>query len=103
MARDAKLIKDKLEIMTPCQILAGMYLYTGNRTISIPQFLHQSENWLENDELLAEAEVARNLSHYEPESYYVYLDLKEEREPWAINHAVVARNSLREWIDRVLI
>ena len=102
IGRDSHLIKEFLVRATPVQILFGMYQYQKSKTISIPQFLKQCDRWLEDDEQWAEIELARNLTSTTPPEYFVYMDLIEEETAYAFQLSFAARQSLRQWADRIL-
>jgi hypothetical protein len=101
--RDAHLLKTSLLQYTPCQILVGMFQYKQNSTISIPQFLRQSEEWLLEDEKWAEIELAHYLTKRAPPEYYTYLDLIDEESTYAFTHILAARKSLADWSDKILM
>lgn len=102
VGRDAHLLKDFLLRANSVQILLGMYRMRGQSTITIPQFLRQNEAWLEEDEYLAEIELARYISKITPPEYYTYRDLMDEESTFAFKNSFEARQSLKEWSDRIL-
>lgn len=102
MARDAALIKRKLELMSPVQIMLGMLQYKGARTITIPQFLSQEEDWYLDEEELAEIELARALTGVTTEDYYVFRDLENTFNPKEIITAQEAFKRLKVWAERVI-
>ena len=102
ISRDAALIKRKLELMSPVQIMLGMLQYKGARTITIPQFLSQEESWYLDDEELAEIELARALTGVTTEDYYVFRDLEISFNPKEIIKAQEAFKNLKVWAERVI-
>lgn len=102
MGRDAHLIKDFLLRGNSVQILLGMYRRASLRTLTIPMFLRQHEEWFEYDESLAEIELARHISHTTPPEYYTYIDLVGEETSFAFQKSLEARITLREWANKVL-
>ena len=102
IGRDSALIKKQLtEGVTPAQILFGMYQYEGERTITIPQFLVQQEDWLvEADE--AEIELACCISHTTPPEYFLYKELKNEQESHLYQQARDAHRKVQIWAHKVL-
>ena len=102
MGRDAALIKKALtEGITPAQILYGMYQYETERTITIPQFLAQQEDWLvEADD--AEIELACCISHTTPPEYYIWQDYKNEQNSYAYQQAREAHRKIQLWAARIL-
>lgn len=101
IGRDSHLMKDFLLKATSVQILLGMYRQES-KTITIPQFLRQSEDWLEEDDLWAEIELARYITHITPPEYYTYWDWCEEETAYAFNKSLEARLKLREWSEKIL-
>lgn len=103
IGRDAHMIKLRLEYMSPIQILYGMYQYIGQRTISIPQFLSQEEDWFVPDEMEAQIELAVAISHTKPPAYWIWHDLKEEPPSYTVfNQSKQAFSELRDWSERVI-
>lgn len=102
MGRDSHLIKVKLEYMTPAQILLGMYQYKGQRTVTIPQFLAEEEDWYIQDETEASIELAVCVSHTYPPAYWTWHDCRYEQNYYAFQAASQALRELREWSDRIL-
>lgn len=100
--RDGSLLKNYLVHTSPIQVLLGMYQYRSQRTISIPQFLHESSEWLEPDIAVAKIELARCVSNKTPLSYYVWMDNKEEELATAQEFAKNAWETLVAWSDGVL-
>lgn len=102
IGRDSSMLKKQLtEGVTPAQILFGMYQYEGERTITIPQFLAQQEDWLvEADE--AEIELACCISHTTPPEYYIWQDLRNEQTSYAYQQAKDAHRKVLIWANRVL-
>lgn len=102
MARDAALIKRSLsQGITPAQILYGMYQYETERTITIPQFLTQQEDWLvDKDE--AEIELACCISHTTPPEYYIWQDYKQEQTSYAYQQAKEAHRKIQQWAYKIL-
>ena len=103
MGRDAHLIKMKLEYLTPVQVLLGIYCYVGEETVSIPQFLQQEEDWIEEDTEAAEIELAAAITKSTPPAYRIWRDLRYE-EPTTSNLRAYreAMSELREWVERIL-
>lgn len=101
MGRDAAFLKDLLEKASPVQILYGMYQFQKT-SITVPQFVKKIFTWYEDDELQADIELARYISHHTPPEYYTYMDLLEEETAFANQHVIEARKVLREWSERVL-
>ena len=103
IGRDSSLIKRKLDELSPVQILSGMVRYIGEQTVSIPMFLREEDDWVNWNELECQAELARFISHHTPESYYVYMDLKNESLiPIMQEHFKKAIEDLQEWSERIL-
>lgn len=103
MGRDAHMIKLRLEYLSSVQLLAGMYQYVGKKTITIPQFLSQEEEWLVEDEMEAQIELAVYISHTKPPAYWIWQDLKNEPGDYRIyNQAKEAFDELRDWSERIL-
>lgn len=101
MGRDAALIKKALTELSPAQILYGMYQYETERTISIPQFLAQQEDWvIDRDE--AEIELAICISHTTPPEYFIWMDTRNEQTSYAYQQARDAYRKLQIWSARVL-
>lgn len=102
MGRDSALIKKALtEGLTPAQILYGMYQYEGERTITIPQFLAQQEDWLvEADE--AEIELACCMSKTTPPEYYIWQDYKNSDNSYGYQQARDAKRKVQIWAQKVL-
>lgn len=100
--RDLKLLKDALGLYTSPQILLGFYRNKDAATISIPQFLKQDENWLEEDETLAEIELCRILTSSTPPEYWEFRDNEEYENAIELRVATEALNKLREWSNKVL-
>src|SRR6185436_11954014 len=101
IGRDAALIKRALVELTPAQILYGMYQYETERTISIPQFLAQQEDWVIDAEE-AEIELAICISHTTPPEYFLWQDYRQEQTSYAYQQARDARRKLQVWSARVL-
>lgn len=102
--RDAKLLKNTLEEMNSVQVLLGMYkMKSKSYNISIPQFLKQSNEWLELDEKVAEIELARFVSGHTPDSWFVYEELKTEYGSWAFQKSLEAKQELVQWAERMLL
>lgn len=103
MGRDAALLKKHLtDGITPAQILYGMYQYEGERTVSIPQFLNQLEDWLLEPPQEAEIELAICISHTTPPEYFIWQDLKNEESSYAYQQARDAHKKLQLWAGRIL-
>jgi hypothetical protein len=102
MGRDSHLIKEFLQGCNSVQLLLGIYRYEANPTITIPQFLRHSDEWLEVDEAWAEVELATYLTKTIPPQYLIYQELKDEETVNAFGHAFAARQFLKEWADRIL-
>lgn len=102
MGRDSALIKRELEISSPVQILYGMYQYVGVKTISIPMFLRQRNDWIEDDEEMAGIELARLVTKATPPCYYAFMDLKDEESALLRGAALTNLRDLIEWKDNVL-
>lgn len=102
VGRDGKFFKDALVYMTPVQILEGMYKYKGQNTITVHQFLVQKDDWLEDDTIWAEIELACSVSGNVPPSYYTYKDLEYEETPDAYHWRRESRKQLINWADEVL-
>lgn len=101
MGRDAALIKKALTELTPAQILFGMYQYETERTITIPQFLAQQDDWaIDKDD--AEIELACCISHTTPPEYYLWQDLRHEQTSYAYQQARDAHRKVQIWANRVL-
>lgn len=100
--RDGQLLKDYLLRVSPIQVLLGMYQYRGVRTISIPQFLRQDDEWLETDLTLAKIELARCVANKTPPSYYTWMDWKDEDGALASSYTSTALHQLITWADGVL-
>jgi len=102
MGRDSHLIKQFLQGVSPAQILLGMYQYQGNRTISIPQFLKQSNEWLEIDEEEVDIDLAICVTNHVPPEYYQYHDLEGEENARAYQICREAKIRLQEWAGLIL-
>lgn len=103
MGRDAHMIKQRLQYMTPVQVLLGMYQYIGQTTVTIPQFLEQEEEWWVMDEMEAQIELAVCISHTKPPAYWIWQDLKNEPQYYGIyKQAKEAFEELRAWSERIL-
>lgn len=102
IGRDAKLLKDFLGRATSAQILCGMYQYKGSQNISIPIFLHHSEDWILEDEVEAEIELAIEIAHSVPPAYYIWKDFCKEEDSFYYRHAVAAQLELKKWADGIL-
>lgn len=101
IGRDSSLIKRALVELSPAQILYGMYQYETERTISIPQFLTQQEDWvIDRDE--AEIELAICISHTTPPEYFIWMDTRNEQTSYAYQQARDAHRKLQIWSQRVL-
>lgn len=102
IGRDAAMLKKLLtEGVTPAQILYGMYQYEGERTITIPQFLAQQEDWLV-DAGDAEIELACCMSKTTPPEYFIWQDLKNEQTSYAYQQAREAHRKVQQWAIRIL-
>ena len=103
MGRDAALIKKALtESYTPAQILYGMYQYQGERTITIPQFLAQQEDWLIEPAADAEIELACCISHTTPPEYFLWKELRTEESSYLYQQARDAHKKVQTWAMKVL-
>lgn len=102
IGRDSSLIKQALQYLTPVQILLGIYQQQGNRTISIPQFLRNKEEWVEDDEGTAEIELAILITSKVPSFYYIWQDTRFDETPQLFAQGLEARLQLREWASRIL-
>lgn len=102
MGRDSHMIKEKLEFITPVQMLLGFYFYKANKTVTIPQFLKNYETWLYMDESWAEIELACHITDTYPPAYYICLDLVDEETSEAYLAYTEARLLLKEWAERIL-
>lgn len=100
--RDLKMLKDALGLYTAPQILLGFYRNRNAPTISVPQFLKQYENWLEEDESLAEIELARYVSGFTPPEYWEYRDYEYAETATELAVHIASRLKLRQWADGVL-
>lgn len=100
--RDAKMLKDALALYSSVQILLGFYQYKGVGTISIPQFLRQYDDWLEEDTVLAEIELCRYITNYTPPEYWDYMDSLGWESAEEHQRAIEAKGKLRKWVDEVL-
>lgn len=100
--RDGALLKNFLLHTSPIQVLLGMYQYRSQRTISIYQFLTQTENWLESDIAIAKIELARCVANKTPASYYTWMDHKDEESALGQSYAAQAYNQIMAWADGVL-
>lgn len=100
--RDGALLKNFLVHTSPVQVLLGMYRFRGQRTVSIHQFLNESEEWLEADLTLAKIELARCVANKTPTAYYVWMDNKDEESAHAQQFTEAAWNDLVAWSDRIL-
>lgn len=100
--RDGALLKRFLEHTSPIQVLLGMYQYRGQRTISIPQFLAASDEWLEHDITIARIELARCISNTTPPEWYIWMDNKDEENAIADSFTKDAWTKLVAWSDGVL-
>ena len=103
VGRDSHLIKEFLRGATPVQMLLGMYRVRGQDTITIPQFLRESDTWMELDENWAEVLLAIEIIGIPPIDYYLYIENREEERPEYIAQSLEARLRLREWAERVLV
>src|SRR3990172_11294622 len=102
IGRDSHLIKQFLQGVSPAQILLGMYQYQGNRTISIPQFLKQSNEWLELDEEEVDIDLAICVTNHVPQEYYDYHDYKEEENARSYQISREAKTKLKEWAGLII-
>lgn len=100
--RDGALLKNFLLHTSPIQVLLGMYQYRSQRTISIYQFLTQSEDWLEPDIVVAKVELARCVSNKTPACYYTWMDHKDEESAQSQAYAKPALSQIMAWADGVL-
>lgn len=100
--RDGALLKNFLLHTSPIQVLLGMYQYRSQRTISVYQFLTQSEDWLEPDIAVAKVELARCVANKTPPSYYVWMDYKEDESVVAKSFTDSSFSTLTAWADGVL-
>lgn len=101
IGRDSHLVKQALIEMNPVQMLLGIYQQTS-KSISIPQFLRNKEQWLELDEGTAEIELAIAVTRHIPPEYYVYHENLDEESPMAHGRALEARLKLREWAENII-
>lgn len=101
MGRDARFMKEALMMYTPVQIMLGIHR-TKSATTTIPMFVKSTESWLEEDELLAEIELACIITGHTPPEYFTYLEYRDEETAYAFNKSLEARLKLREWADGVL-
>lgn len=102
MGRDAALIKKQLtDGITPAQILYGMYQYEGERTITIPQFLAQVEDWIIEPAADAEIELACCISHTTPPEYFLWKELKDEQDSHLYQQAREAHRKVQQWAMRI--
>lgn len=101
MGRDSAFMKELLEKATPVQILYGMYQY-HKVSITVPQFIKSMMVWYEEDEILAEIELARYVTNYTPPEYYTYIELENEESSFAFQKSFAARQKLREWAEGIL-
>ena len=102
VGRDSHLIKESLIKYTPIQLLLGFYRFKEQRTVTIPQFLKQEDDWLELDEKWAEVELACFIANNTPAWYNVYL---ENKDSWSADYymqALEAKKLLDEWAERVI-
>jgi hypothetical protein len=80
-----------------------MYQYKGERTVSIPQFLKQRDEWFVEDETEAMIELAVCVSETTHPSYWIWQDLRTEypRPEWvrAYNEAL---KELKDWANRII-
>ena len=103
MGRDSALIKKQLtEGVTPAQILFGMYQYEGERTITIPQFLSQMDEWLVEPAEEAEIELACCMSKTTPPEYYIWQDYRFEQTSYGYQQARDAKRKVQIWASKVL-
>lgn len=107
MGRDSHMIKEHLRDVTPIQMLLGIYQYVENKTISIPQFLRNQEDWLVEDEGEAAIELAVCISHNTPPAYWIWQDGKDEMMSRNTTYGIfgqtlAARKELLEWSERIL-
>ena len=107
LGRDARLFRKFMdeEGVEPSQVLLGLYL-SKNKSWSNPSiFLHAFEDWLERDQLIAEALLCSIMSAIKlPSCYWNYRDLW--REDWLDARAISAltrgREELSEWVKNQL-
>lgn len=102
MGRDAHLLKEALNIYTPVQLLYGMYLMRPSKTVSIPQFLRQHDNWVVDNELDCSIELARLITGTAPKEYWIYRDFENAFSSAESHLYETARTALIEWADRIL-
>lgn len=102
MGRDAKMLKEFLEVATPVQILLGMYQFEDEHNVTIPMFIRTQNTWLELDPETADIELATLISRKIPPDYYVWKELRQEQDAdsWYLYNQ--ARIAIREWADRIL-
>lgn len=100
--RDLKMLKEELVVSTATQILNGFYQYAGNETITIPSFLKQREDWLVEEELWAEVELAMKMSRTVPKEWYLYHDLEGEQDSYSFLQSSEAKTQLIEWSQKVI-
>lgn len=103
MGRDAALIKKALtDGVTPAQILFGMYQYENEKTITIPQFLKQMEEWLLEPAGDAEIELACCMSHTIPPEYFLWQDYRETENSYGYKQSREAHRKIMQWAQKVL-
>lgn len=102
MGRDSHMLKQLMIQVTPAQIMLGFYQYRDNRTITIPRFIQQLDDWVEWDETEADIELAVCVSNHVPPPYYIYQDLKEEAGWDSLTQWATARLELKQWAERIL-
>lgn len=103
IGRDAALIKQRLEYLTSVQILLGMHQYVGEKTISIPQFLKQESDWLVEDSITAQIELAAAMANTRPAAYLIWQDLRYEDPTYEnMEEYRKAKNELVKWSERVI-
>lgn len=100
--RDGAMLKSKLQIYSSEQILLGMYQKRGNRTISIPQFLADIDDWLEPDMERATIELACEMSGKTPTDYYIWRDMQGEESAQAVKQGDEAYQRLLTWAYQVI-
>ena len=102
IGRDSKLMKEFLDKATPAQILYGIYQFRDAKTITIPIFLRHHEEWLIEDEIEAEIELAALVSETIHPSYMIWHDYRYDNNAYAVNQAETAFKELVVWADRTL-
>lgn len=100
--RDIAMLTRSLEILSPIQLLLGMYQNKGSH-ISVPSMLRNQDEWIVWDDDIAKVELACHLENVIPTAYYLWRELREEENADSHRQAILALSQLKDWANRIVI